>query len=104
MANGDYQSLHKCPLGKYGAKDGLTDEAGCTPCPAGSYCDPDISPTTPQTCEAGNYCPTGSELETTCEGGQYCNSTNNYQQSICPVNHFCESGTGVAEECAAGVI
>lgn len=100
----EYQSLHKCPNGTYGAKTGLTTENGCNTCPAGSYCDPAISPTEPQTCTAGNYCPEGSELETTCAGGKYCNSTNNYQQSTCPVNYKCESGTGVAIECAAGVI
>jgi hypothetical protein len=99
-----YVSLHKCPLGYYGTKTRLTSYDSCTICPAGFYCDPSISSTSPQGCSSGNYCPEGSELEITCAGGQYCNSTTNYQQTICPVNFRCYPATGTPIACAAGVI
>lgn len=104
LTNSKYKSLHQCPLGRYGAKTKLTAYDGCTICPAGSYCDPSISSTTPQSCTAGNECLEGAELEVTCVGGYYCNSATNYQRTICPVNYKCESGTGTATRCAAGVI
>jgi hypothetical protein len=99
-----YKSKHQCPLGTYGASTGLTSKLSCTVCPAGSYCDPSISSTTPQTCTGGNYWPEGSELQTTWAGGYYCRTDTNFQQTQCPVNHYCESGTENPTACAAGVI
>lgn len=103
-ATPEYVSRYQCPLGFYGDSTKLTEKAGCVVCPAGSYCDPTISSTTPQTCTSGQYCPEGSELETTCRGGYYCNTTTNFQETDCPVNYYCFPNVGAATDCAAGVI
>ena len=102
--NGAYVSKHLCPDGYYGNRTGLTAYDSCTICPAGFYCNKTIDPINPQTCNGGDYCPEGSELNITCKGGYYCNSTVNFQETQCPVNHYCESNTELPTECAAGVV
>lgn len=79
-------------------------EDGCTVCDEGKYCDPVINSLTTQDCVDGNYCPEGSELQTTCRGKYYCSTATNFQEVICPVNHKCEPGTGIPIRCSAGVI
>ena len=100
----NYVSKNKCPLGTYGAKTKLTDKTGWTTCPAGYYCDPSISSTTPTVCTGGNNCPEGSDIQITCIGGDYWNTGNNFQQTICPVNYYCYPGVENQVRCPAGVI
>ena len=100
----NYISKNKCPLGTYGAMTKLTDQTGWTTCPAGYYCDPSISSTTPTVCTGGNNCPEGSDIQITCIGGDYWNTGNNFQQTICPVNYYCYPGTENPTRCPAGVI
>jgi hypothetical protein len=102
--NGEYVSKHQCPDGFYGNRTGLTSYDSCTTCPKGKYCENSLSTITPQDCVGGEYCPEGSELPITCEGGFYCNTDTVFQEVICPVNNYCESGFTDPILCADGVI
>ena len=69
-------------------------------------------------CDAGNYCPLGSELQEVCESGTY-NPYEGQSECIecpagkycpeasvdfveCPVGSFCEAGSDEEEPCPAG--
>ena len=100
----NYISKNQWPLGTYGAKTKVVDKTGCTTWPAGYYCDPSISSTTPKVCTGGNYCPEGSDIQITCIGGKYWNTATNFQQTTWTLNYYCYPGTENPSRWAAGVI
>ena len=106
-----------CPPGTFGASDGLTNSSECTPCHPGKYCEQYANTANEGKylfikklnlnvnlqrilsikyvywnstlisvgdCVAGYYCPVGSI---------------NARQLVCPVGHFCPTGTGEPEGC-----
>jgi hypothetical protein len=79
-----------CPSGTYSTLPSLITAADCTVCTAGSYCLAS-GLTAPQgTCNAGYYCPQGTQMPNPslyyCKAGQYCP-----QGSSLPTN--CAAGT-----------
>lgn len=48
--------LPACPVGMYGDREGLFEEAQCTLCTGGSYCDADGLTEPAGFCDAGFYC------------------------------------------------
>ena len=85
-----------CQPGFYGSIVGLTDESECTPCWGGYYCDePGAISGTGQTvtrsdeklCEAGFYCPEGSD---------------NSRAEDCRPGFYCEEGSSGPRPCPRG--
>eukprot|EP00002_Diphylleia_rotans_P010730 TRINITY_DN2129_c0_g1_i2.p1 TRINITY_DN2129_c0_g1~~TRINITY_DN2129_c0_g1_i2.p1 ORF type:complete len:5186 (-),score=657.71 TRINITY_DN2129_c0_g1_i2:603-16160(-) len=75
-----------CPNGSYSQSWGLDDISQCIACPAGYFC---ISGVFNQTnrCDAGYYCPPGSDSPTT---------------SDCPSGFYCPSGSATPIPCPSG--
>jgi len=67
---------YPCPRGTYGASQGLTTAAGCTPCDAGYYCETRNLTAVTGPCDAGFYCPAGEyrprQYAYRCTAGNYC--------------------------------
>ncbi|CAH1789581.1 unnamed protein product, partial [Owenia fusiformis] len=79
-----------CPVGTFGAIEGLRNSSECTPCTAGKYCD--IQGITSVTvaerdCYAGYYCEEGSTVA---------------RQALCTPGHFCPTGSDIPTRCPEG--
>ncbi|KAM9734328.1 uncharacterized protein ACNS7B_016072 [Menidia menidia] len=76
-----------CPAGTFSPVYGLTNETGCQPCTAGSYCR-----------EAGLRAPTGP-----CSQGYWCPPGQTVATALpCPIGHFCSEGSSAPEPCPSG--
>ena len=78
-----------CPLGRYSPALYNQKETDCHLCDPGKYCD-DYNLTSPSgNCSAGYFCPEGSD-------------TARPSQHVCPIGHFCVSGSFQPQRCASG--
>ena len=75
-----------CPLGTFSAHRGNANETDCTSCSRGYFCNSSglVAPSAP--CESGFFCPSGQK-------------ESRPPQFICPVGHFCVSGSPAADPC-----
>lgn len=103
-----------CPAGTFSPSPGVTGEAGCQPCPAGSYCG-----------EAGLTAPTGPCAQGQCSvvhldetapifaplnaalcffaTGYWCPPAQAVPTAFpCPPGHFCSQGSAAPERCPPG--
>jgi hypothetical protein len=105
------------PYSLYGKKNqpfgfGILPVLGCAPCkpghlcsgtsmtvcPSGSYCANAISQ---QVCDAGFFCPTGSQQPTVCPDGFHCSTAGMAFPSPCP---FCDAEAIDFEGCVSGYV
>lgn len=91
-----------------GTYNNLFHQEGCTPCPAGYYCN-DTAMTTyvNNLCPAGSYCPEGSRDFQECSAGTYSAIPGISKQTQCvdcPPGKYCESPGSIAPTgiCTAG--
>jgi len=82
-----------CPVGRYGHGVGLGRAEDCRTCPAGFACDEPALQRAGPPCQAGYYCPKGSEdvFGLTEEGDHEC-----------PAGHYCLEGSRTPTACLAG--
>lgn len=93
---------HRCPPGRYGARQGLMDRGCDGPCPAGYYCSEGA--TTPQPCGSdGFFCPTSSGRPLPVQPGYYSTGGTNTTRTgevACPPGSYCTRG--IRQPCPAG--
>ncbi|KAJ8368244.1 hypothetical protein SKAU_G00082720 [Synaphobranchus kaupii] len=116
-----------CPAGSFSPVAGISSEARCQLCMAGSYCSsPGLrAPTGPcnegywcppgqtvgvaKPCPGGHYCPAGSPAPIPCPAGLYqdrekqaaclpCEPVNGTNPQPCPRGHYCPGGSGMATQ------
>ncbi|CAG6003426.1 unnamed protein product, partial [Menidia menidia] len=103
-----------CPAGTFSPVYGLTNETGCQPCTAGSYCREaglraPTGPCSQEGSSAPEPCPSGTSQNrdkqsscTVCEAGYYCDArlrpVNASIRRPCPKGHYCPAGTGLPNE------
>lgn len=85
-----------CPAGTYGAKTRAAAVADCTDCPAGSWCAPEARTAVSGLCDAGSFCLTRAIQ------ASYTLVTTTATAGICPLDHYCEIGTGEPPHCGDG--
>ena len=75
-----------CPIGTYSNTTHLGDSSECVPCTPGYFCNATGSVEPNGLCEAGFYCPSG---------------TNSSRPSAyeCPIGFYCPEGTGIPLRC-----
>lgn len=88
---------YECPPGTYGVADGETNPQCTGFCPDGYYCPWASTSKFEEECGAADlYCPSPSGSPTPVNRGWYSVTntfeTTRYQQSICPVGHYCVNG------------
>ncbi|KAF6031636.1 hypothetical protein EB796_010068 [Bugula neritina] len=82
-----------CPIGTYSNRTDLVEEAECTLCDAGMYCDsPGLTQPT-AACVAGHYCELGSSRS---------NPFNETEGYLCPNGFYCPQGVTSPIGCPAG--
>ena len=84
-----------CSDGTYSAAAGLS--AACPACDAGYFC-PNTTVRLP--CNAGDYCPAGSNASAPCPAGSYCSSP--WQILVCGAGSACPQGSTSPQPCTAG--
>ena len=83
-----------CPAGTFSAQEGLSLESECEECPFGFYCSGGQSaPDGP--CAAGYYCIGKASIA---------NPTDSTTGNICPVGHYCPSGSFEPTKCPKGTV
>ena len=100
---------YMCPTGMYLNVTGASSLSQCIPCTAGSYCGSEGLAIPSGPCQAGFYCPEGSEIpnnatyscnpghmcpegsatQQLCEGGTYQDETGSSACKTCPARFYC---------------
>jgi len=95
-------TLFPCWSGTYNQNIGSANLIDCLPCPAGTYCNKNISATSVIPCPAQYYCPEGSiNFNTHCQAGYYCPFAATSQQP-CPAGSFCPKSSSIPTNCPTG--
>ena len=90
-----YDEQYPCPPGTFSASTGLTEEADCSDCTAGKYCEIyGISDLSARDCAEGFYCSGSADVSKPMDSSGY--------GGICEIGQFCPSGSSAAQECTAG--
>ncbi|XP_062603182.1 uncharacterized protein LOC134264959 [Saccostrea cucullata] len=113
-----------CVAGTYADSEG---QSVCWTCPEGYFCLANSTDFLSSPCPVGYYCPEGSYQPTQCDPGSYCQTiglstptgnctagyycilqadnptpTDNITGNICPVGHYCPSGSSLYQPCPMG--
>ena len=93
-----------CPSGTYLASPGMTREADCLACPAGSFCGGAGSSAPTGTCQAGSFCPEGSASATASQtrAGHYTPSGSASEIACAPGSYASSAGQAACTACDAG--
>ncbi|KAM7082943.1 uncharacterized protein J5F26_014046 [Ciconia maguari] len=98
----NFSTEHPCPKGTFGPRTGATSESDCEPCPAGMYCSaPGLSQPS-GLCYSGYHCAKGAVSPAPFKHRVESSSLGLPGNDICPVGHFCPSGTGYPLPCPPG--
>ncbi|RUS80254.1 hypothetical protein EGW08_011983, partial [Elysia chlorotica] len=84
-----------CPVGTFGATDGLKDSSECQTCTGGSYCDTPGQSNVTGPITGGFWSMRGSTVATPAD-------TNNPDHGICPKGYYCEEGSTAPLPCPQG--
>ncbi|CAH1789577.1 unnamed protein product, partial [Owenia fusiformis] len=88
-----YSNEFPCPSGTFGNETGLQNEANCTECPCGYYCDQPAQTTYSKICNAGYYCRSGAASGTPLQG---------YEADECPAGYYCPMQSCEPQSCPIG--
>ncbi|XP_070399343.1 multiple epidermal growth factor-like domains protein 6 [Nothobranchius furzeri] len=84
---------HPCPIGSFNPREGTDSLSGCLPCAAGRYC-PSVGLSEPAgPCQAGYFCKLGASSSSPLDG---------LFGFLCPLGHYCPSGTTAPKVCPEG--
>ncbi|XP_062894522.1 platelet endothelial aggregation receptor 1-like [Mobula hypostoma] len=107
-------SPQPCPVGTFGASQGLTKISDCTPCLGGSYCSSLGLTQTEGPCDPGFYCVSGvnsphpsMHVNHTgnggeCSAGAYCPRNSTLPIPCPPGTYNSETGQSICQKCLAG--
>ncbi|RUS80256.1 hypothetical protein EGW08_011985, partial [Elysia chlorotica] len=108
--SGTGQDWTMCPRGTFNNQTGLSSSTQCSPCTGGYYCDREglTSPTGP--CAEGYYCeygvdrsqPSGADNATYVNGSCQLPGGESGVGGICPLSHYCPTGSAHPIPCSAG--
>ena len=82
-----------CPAGTFSSSIGLTADTECTPCPARMHCNTSGLTQPSGECDPGYYCSGGAAIGSPSDG---------MTGDICPLGHFCVSGSSTPAPCLPG--
>ena len=86
-----------CPVGTYGDQEGLADISECRLCDGGHYCSGTGKMNTSGLCAEGYYCQYGVNISR-----PSVSSSHTGVGAICPVGHYCPTGSSLPIDCPAG--
>ena len=95
-ANTGYD-IQPCPLGTYGASEGLKSEGECSNCTGGSYCNSPGLPAPTAECDPGFWCQLGVSISS-----PDTNSGHTGTGGKCFRGHECPKGTSYPQPCKNG--
>lgn len=101
-----YSTEFPCPPGTSYSGVDATSESFCATCVAGTVCLPGTA--TPASCQAGHYCPAGTEYanQYPCPAGTFSSSTSlaaSTDCTACTPGHYCPKGSTAEVDCPAGM-